>query len=77
MIELACDDLDFCGSLMPRVEGWSGSLTACVAVVSQLSFDMGRETSLKLEWLKQISQVLRPEDPEIVTYVSHVLTQLR
>jgi hypothetical protein len=48
-----------------------------IALRPQLGFRLEEDTALKLEWLKQISLVFKPHEPEIAAYVGGVLEQVR
>lgn len=53
------------------------SQTILLCLMQQLSFNLGKQTALKLDWLKQISLVFNPQEPEIATFVTQVLGQLQ
>ena len=53
------------------------SLPVVCPIYTQLSFNLGSETSLKLDWLKQISLVFNPQAPEIAGFVRDVLGPLQ
>lgn len=52
------------------------SPTVQLCLMQQLGFRLEEDTALKLEWLKQISLVFKPHEPEIAAYVGGVLEQL-